>query len=63
MYKRQVYHGFFGPKIVVTMIGGLIMVVSIFLWSLEGSDGYHIHLNEDGSIKGEDGHGGYAPRH
>jgi hypothetical protein len=31
------------------------------LWSLEGNEGYHIHLNKDGSIRGEDAHAGHAP--
>jgi hypothetical protein len=35
------------------------MFVSIVLWALEGNEGYHIHLNEDGSIKGEDSHSGH----
>ena len=30
------------------------MFVSILLWALEGNDGYHIHLNDDGSIKSSD---------
>jgi cytochrome c oxidase subunit 1 len=54
----HVYTGFWGPKIAITMLGGLIMFVAVVLWSLEGADGYHIHLNADGSIKGEEG-GGY----
>jgi hypothetical protein len=45
------------------MAGGAIMIVSVFLWALEGSDGYHIHLNDDGSVKGEEAHGGYASKH
>jgi cytochrome c oxidase subunit 1 len=54
--------GFWGPKIAVTLLGGAIMFVSILLWSLEGIEGYHIHLNDDGSIKSSDqtepvGHG------
>ncbi len=57
------YPGFWGPKIAVTMAGGAIMIVSVFLWALEGSDGYHIHLNDDGSVKGEEAHGGYASKH
>ncbi len=56
----NIYHGFWGPKIAVTILGGAIMFVSVVLWSLEGNDGYHIHLNEDGSIKGEDAHNGYG---
>ena len=48
------YPGFWGPKVAVTIVGGLIMFVSVVLWSLEGVEGYHIHLNSDGSIKGDD---------
>jgi cytochrome c oxidase subunit 1 len=48
------YPGFWGPKIAVTILGGAIMFVSVVLWSLEGNDGYHIHLNADGSVKVED---------
>ncbi|HXN34947.1 MAG TPA: cytochrome c oxidase subunit I [Opitutaceae bacterium] len=59
----RVYTGFWGPKIAVTIAGGLFMFVSVVLWSLEGNEGYHIHLNEDGSIKGEDPHGGYGSKH
>jgi len=55
------YPGFWGPKIAVTLLGGAIMFVSVVLWSLEGNDGYHIHLNEDGSIKGEGAHAGHDP--
>jgi cytochrome c oxidase subunit 1 len=51
------YPGFWGPKIAVTILGGAIMFVSVVLWSLEGNDGYHIHLNPDGSIRDDAGHG------
>jgi cytochrome c oxidase subunit 1 len=51
------YPGFWGPKVALTIAGGAIMFVSVLLWSLEGNEGYHIHLNEDGSIKGDEGHG------
>jgi cytochrome c oxidase subunit I len=54
------YPGFWGPKIAVTILGGAIMFVSVVLWSLEGNEGYHIHLNEDGSIKGEDAHAAHG---
>jgi cytochrome c oxidase subunit 1 len=59
----KIYTGFWGPKIAVTILGGFFMFVSVVLWSLEGNEGYHIHLNEDGSIKGEEAHGGYGPKH
>jgi cytochrome c oxidase subunit 1 len=53
------YPGFWGPKVGVTILGGAIMFVAVVLWSLEGADGYHIHLNDDGSIKPDDGHGSH----
>jgi cytochrome c oxidase subunit 1 len=53
------YPGFWGPKVAVTILGGTIMFISVLLWALEGNDGYHIHLNEDGSIRSEDGHGSH----
>ena len=57
----SVWHGFWGPKVATTILGGAIMFAAVVLWSLEGADGYHIHLNPDGSIKGEDPHGtGYG---
>jgi cytochrome c oxidase subunit 1 len=49
------YPGFWGPKVATTIAGGVIMFVSVVLWSLEGNDGYHIHLNEDGSIREDHG--------
>jgi len=52
--NRQEWPGFWGPKVAVSMLGGAIMVGSIVLWALEGNEGYHIHLNEDGSIKSSD---------
>jgi cytochrome c oxidase subunit 1 len=56
------YPGFWGPKIAVTIVGGAIMVVSIFLWAIEGSEGYHMHLDHDGNPV-DDAHAGYAAKH
>ncbi len=36
-----------GPKLAISIIGGLIMIVSIYLWALEGNEGYHLHLDEE----------------
>jgi len=52
------YPGFWGPKVAISMLGALVMFVSVVLWSLEGNEGYHIHLNPDGSVKGDD-HSGH----
>jgi cytochrome c oxidase subunit 1 len=41
-------------KLGLTIFGGLIMLFGIYMWALEGSDGYHIHLDKDGNIL-EDG--------
>ncbi|MEO6003318.1 MAG: cytochrome c oxidase subunit I [Opitutus sp.] len=35
-------------KLATAIIGGVIMLVGVFLWSLEGADGYHLHLDKDG---------------
>jgi cytochrome c oxidase subunit 1 len=53
------YPGFWGPKIAVTIVGGVIMIVSIFLWAIEGAEGYHMHLDHDGNPVDE-AHAGYA---
>ncbi len=39
--------GFWGTKINVSMIGGVVMFISIYFWALEGNEGYHLHP-EDG---------------
>ncbi len=56
------YPGFWGPKIAVTILGGTIMVVSIFLWAIEGAEGYHMHLDHDGNPV-DDAHAGYGAKH
>ncbi|HEY1793139.1 MAG TPA: cytochrome c oxidase subunit I [Opitutaceae bacterium] len=48
------YPGFWGPKVATTIVGGAIMFISVVLWAIEGNDGYHLHLNPDGSVRGED---------
>jgi cytochrome c oxidase subunit 1 len=40
--------GFWGKKIGVTMIGGVVMLVGIYFWALEGNGGYHLHPENDG---------------
>ncbi len=40
-------HGFWGAKLLVSVIGGLIMFVGIYLWSHEGNEGYHLHPEGD----------------
>jgi cytochrome c oxidase subunit I len=40
--------GFFGRKVGVALIGLAIVIVSIYLWSLEGNEGYHLHPEEGG---------------
>lgn len=41
--------GFFGRKIGVAIAGLVVMLIGIYLWSLEGNEGYHLHLDHDGS--------------
>jgi cytochrome c oxidase subunit 1 len=42
------------PKLLVCLIGGAIMFLAIYFWSLEGNEGYHIHLDKDGKVVRED---------
>ena len=39
-----------------SLVGLVILLAGIFLWALEGADGYHIHLDKDGNILDEDAH-------
>jgi cytochrome c oxidase subunit 1 len=43
--------GFWGTKIAVSLLGGVIMFLGAYLWALEGNEGYHLHPEE------ETGHG------
>ena len=40
--------GFWGKKIGITMIGGVVMIAGIYLWALEGNEGYHLHPEDEG---------------
>jgi cytochrome c oxidase subunit 1 len=40
--------GFWGKKIGVTMLGGVVMLAGIYFWALEGNEGYHLHLENEG---------------
>ena len=40
----------FGPKLIISLVGGAILVIGIYFWSLEGNEGYHIHVDEDGNV-------------
>jgi cytochrome c oxidase subunit 1 len=40
--------GFWGKKIGLSMIGGVVMLAGIYFWALEGNEGYHIHLDDEG---------------
>ncbi|MSU69246.1 MAG: cytochrome c oxidase subunit I [Opitutaceae bacterium] len=44
--------GFWGWKVGTALAGGVIMFLSIYFWSLEGNEGYHLHLEAGGG----DGH-------
>ena len=37
-----------GPKLGLSLIGAAVMFVGIYFWSLEGNEGYHLHLDKDG---------------
>jgi cytochrome c oxidase subunit 1 len=36
-----------GRKLALAIVGGVILVVSIYLWSLEGNEGYHLHPEDE----------------
>jgi cytochrome c oxidase subunit 1 len=40
--------GFWGKKIGLSMIGGVVMLAGIYFWALEGNEGYHLHLDDEG---------------
>jgi cytochrome c oxidase subunit 1 len=46
-------------KLGLTLLGGLVTLIGIYFWSLEGNEGYHLHLDKDGKpVKGHgDDHG------
>jgi len=39
---------FIGPKLGLSIIGGIVMFIGIYFWALEGNEGYHLHLDKDG---------------
>ncbi|MDB6095272.1 MAG: cytochrome oxidase [Verrucomicrobia bacterium] len=36
--------------LIVALIGGSVMLSGIYLWAMEGADGYHIHLDAEGNV-------------
>ncbi len=40
--------GFWGKKIGLSMIGGVVMLAGIYFWALEGNEGYHLHPDDEG---------------
>jgi cytochrome c oxidase subunit 1 len=36
-------------RLSVTLIGAAVMFIGIYFWSLEGNEGYHLHLDKDGN--------------
>ncbi len=43
-------------KLITAIVGVVIFLIGVYLWSLEGDDGYHIHLDKDGKVIDEDHH-------
>jgi cytochrome c oxidase subunit I len=42
-------------KLATTLVGGVIAFLGIYLWSLEGNTGYHLHLDAHGNpVDGDD---------
>ena len=58
-YWRLAVGGFeLGPKLGLSVAGALVMFVGVYFWSLEGNEGYHLHLDKDGNpVKDGHGHG------
>jgi cytochrome c oxidase subunit 1 len=42
-------------NLIVALIGGVILLTGIYLWAMEGAEGYHLHLDADGNLI-EDSH-------
>jgi cytochrome c oxidase subunit 1 len=36
-------------KLGVALLGGIVMFIGIYFWSLEGAEGYHLHLDKQGN--------------
>jgi len=36
-------------KLGLSILGGVVMVIGIYFWSIEGNEGYHLHLDADGN--------------
>jgi cytochrome c oxidase subunit 1 len=47
---------FIGPKLGLSIIGGIVMFIGIYFWALEGNEGYHLHLDKDGKPIEEPSH-------
>ena len=45
-----------GPKLALSLIGGVVTFIGIYFWSLEGNEGYHLHLDKDGKVIEDDHH-------
>ena len=39
-----------GPKFIISLAGAAILVIGAYFWALEGNEGYHIHVDEDGNV-------------
>ena len=40
-------HLIVGRKLFIAIVGFLFFLVSVYLWSLEGNEGYHLHLDDE----------------
>jgi cytochrome c oxidase subunit I len=47
----------FASHMPLAIAGGVILLLSCYLWSLEGPGGYHLHLDADGNVKESRGGG------
>ena len=37
-------------SLMMALAGGLVLLAGIYLWAMEGAEGYHIHLDAEGRI-------------
>jgi cytochrome c oxidase subunit 1 len=43
--------GFWGTKLIISLIGAFVMFISIYFWAVEGAEGYHLHPEGESDAK------------
>jgi len=44
-------------KLATVLVGGVISFIGIYFWSLEGNEGYHLHVDKDGKVLSDESQG------